>query len=143
MQDDVAVGDGASRGQGRCERSDRVVADGENDDLDVTDPSGRGAACRQRQGCWYAFLVSPVQVDGVSRLGQSQSQSDSRATGPDESDRAGRLSTHRLRSGDGRCVLASVSRSCGDLALSAKARARLICSSSAIRRRNSAERPKT
>src|SRR2546422_7141405 len=145
MQDDVTLADAARIREGGRERRDRVVADRQDDDVGLAEPGRRltAVADGQRQWCWKAFFVSSVEADRIARPGQSQRQSDSRATGPDEPDRAGSLLAHRLRSGEGRCVLASVSRSCGERALSANARARLICASSAIRRRNSTERPKT
>ena len=93
VEHDVAFSDDARIGEGRRQRRDRVVAHGQHDDGDLANPGRRLAPISHRQGerCWYAFLVSPVEADRITCLGQCESQSDTRATGPDEPDRAGRL----------------------------------------------------
>src|SRR5436309_12430286 len=70
MQDDVSLADDTRARQGRREGRDGVVADREDHDPDVGDPRRWLApvANRQGEGCWYAFLISPVKADGVSRL---------------------------------------------------------------------------
>src|SRR3989442_5606087 len=112
MQDDVTLADGARISDTCRERRDRVVEDGQDDDVSFADPGRRfsSVADGQRQGCGYAFLVSPVEVDRIARPGQSQSQSDSRATGPDQPDRAGRLCGHLLRTVDGQVAVFAEAR---------------------------------
>src|SRR5204862_1537327 len=143
MQHDVALAYDARLGQRRGERRDGVITHRQDDDVDVVDPWRLAAGAEgQCERCGYAFLVAAVETDRVARLGQCESQSDSRATGPDEPDRAGRLLDHLLRIVEEEGgVFASVSRSCGVFARSASARARCTCWSSCMRRRNSTGRP--
>jgi hypothetical protein len=113
VQHDVPLVDRARARQRFRERFDSIIPNGEDDDGRVTDPRRRLAAVAHREGERWRnnFLFSAVEADGIVRSCKRQRQSNSRATGPDEPDRAGRLRFHRLRTVDGVDCAAIVRRS--------------------------------